>query len=100
MIIKHLNYSKKVKESHIDFKNLSENYKKITGLSSLKKQMNNSKCVQIYQDNHTVTFTSTKNGGTKGDDKGYSEITDKKIIVEKNKKDLYRYLFQCFDNCE
>jgi hypothetical protein len=100
LILKHLSCSKNVKEKKVDFKRMYENYKKITQLSSMKKQMNNSKCVQIYQRKHTVIFTPTKNGGTKGDNRGYNELSHKNIIVENNTENLYQHLFQCLENCE
>ncbi|WP_294304837.1 hypothetical protein [uncultured Chryseobacterium sp.] len=100
LILKHLSCSKNVKEKNVDFKRMYENYKEITGLSSIKKQINNSKCVQIYQQKDTITFTPTKNGGTKGDNRGYKELSHKNIIVENNTENLYQYLFQCLENCE
>lgn len=100
LILKHLDYSKNIKENQIDFKKLNENYKKITGLSSIKKQMKNSKCVQISRKTNEIIFTPSRNGGTKGDKKGYSDIFEKKIVIEKNTENLSHYLLQCFEACE
>jgi len=66
----------------------------------MKKQMNNSKCIQIYQEKTSITFIPTKNGGTTGDHRGYEELSHKKIIVENSTQNLSQYVFQCLENCE
>ena len=101
LILFHLKQSKTVKESKIDFKIMNENYKKITRLSSIKKQMDKSKNVQIFQKNGEITFTPTVNGGTTGDKKGYSEIREKEIITSNlDSKKLATFLLDSFQNCE
>lgn len=101
LILAHLEHSKTVKESNFNFKLMYDNYKKETKLSSIKKQMQHSKNVQILKVGDKISFTPTKNGGVIGENRGYSEITDKGIKT--NVDDEYQladYLKQSFLNCE
>ncbi|KQT16024.1 hypothetical protein ASG31_13685 [Chryseobacterium sp. Leaf404] len=100
LILKHLNYSKCVKEKNIDFKEMYENYKKLTSHSSIKKQMKDSKSVQIFRNDQHIIFTPTKNGGTSGHNRGYTEIAERKIIIDKNSENLASCLLMGFKECE
>ncbi|WP_262151171.1 hypothetical protein [Chryseobacterium foetidum] len=100
LILKHLNYSKSVKEKHNDFKRMYENYKTLTSHSSIKKQMKNSKSVQILRNYHHIIFTPTKNGDTSGHKRGYTEIAERKIMIDKNSENLASLLLMSFRECE
>jgi len=103
LVLEHLKLSKSVKEKQIDFTKMQENYKKLTGFSSIKKQMLNSRSVNICRDNDLITFEPTRNGGTSGKDKGYTPILEKKIEVDYHTikdSEMGRYLVESFLNCE
>ena len=102
-VLKHLAFSKIVKERNYDFEKMENNYNKLIGLKSIKSQMADSKMVQIFRDNNDVTFTPMKNGGAKGIDKGYSEIIEKIIKMNESElriKTLNDSLKISFANCE
>ncbi|WP_291090936.1 hypothetical protein, partial [Empedobacter sp. UBA7494] len=101
LILQHLNLSKRVTEKKVDFTTMYENYKKITKKNSIRKQMKNSKLVQVTLQNNEFTFTPTLNGGTSGDKKGYSEITEKQIkLFDADSETLGKYLLLSLKNCE
>lgn len=83
-IIKHLSLSKVItKISEEERKSNDEYYKEITGLKSIKIQMNEALQVHISRNNHQIEFYATVNGGTTGDKKGF-HFTDNNIIIEDN----------------
>lgn len=84
LVLKHLDLSKSVKEKDIDFELIEKNYRARTGFTSIKKQMMNSKSVEISRDNDLITFLPTKNGGTSGKNKGYSPIQEKMLVMDFN----------------
>lgn len=101
LVLKHLNLSKFVKEKKVDFDTMYDNYKKITSLSSIKKQMSNSKSVQVSCKNNEITFTPSINGGTKGDRKGYRSLPEKEILtLEKDNSKLGKILLEAFKESE
>ena len=84
-ILKHLSLSKTIKKlSDETRKENYEIYKKITGLKSMKAQMKDSLCVNIYRQNNEIEFSPTVNGGTTGDRKGYHFSDEGKITIENN----------------
>lgn len=84
-ILKHLSLSKTIKKlSDETRKENYEIYKKITGLKSMKAQMKDSLCVNIYRQNNEIEFSPTVNGGTTGDRKGYHFSDEGKIAIENN----------------
>lgn len=84
-ILKHLSLSRTIKKlSDETRKENYEIYKKITGLKSMKAQMKDSLCVNIYRENNTIEFSPTVNGGTTGDRKGYNFSDEGKITIENN----------------
>jgi len=103
LILKHLELSKSVREKHYDFVKMSENYKKKTGLSSIRKQMSFSKLVEIYRKENDISITPTRNGGTSGKNKGYEPIDEKKIELKYEEDELVllgSYLDESLLNCE
>ena len=101
LILERLNLSKTVVEKRTDFEKMYGNYKKITKLSSIKKQMNDSKSVQITKENDKITFIPTKNGGTQGNNKGYHEIPEEKIITKDfDPNNLGKIFLKSLNDCE
>ena len=81
---KHLNSSIYTEQPMSEIKQLQEKYKKVTGLKSIKEQMKDSLLLTVHRDNANLTLTPTINGGTSGDDKGYSYLNKENIVLDSN----------------
>lgn len=81
-VLKHLSLSKTVRKvSDEDRKAINENYKKITGLKSMKAQMKDALSVHVSRKNNEIEFFPTVNGGTAGHRKGF-HFSEEKFVIE------------------
>lgn len=81
-ILNHLSLSKVIKKvSDEERKAINENYKKITGLTSMKAQMKEALSVHVSRKNNLIDFFPTVNGGTAGNNKGF-HFSEEKITIE------------------
>lgn len=101
-ILKHLSLSKVVNKVSDEDKKLSnENYKKITGLKSMKTQMKDSLCVHISRKKNQIEFTPTVNGGTTGNHKGFHFSQEKLTIEDTDNYELIgKTLNLALDKCK
>ncbi len=77
VVLNHLNLCKSgISYKNFDHKKSAENYKKLTGLKTIKAQMLNSKNISISLNINTYKFLPYKNGGTTGNNRGYTPISE------------------------
>lgn len=101
-ILKHLSYSKIIKKiSDEDWKANNENYKKITGLKSMKAQMKDALSVHISRKNNLIEFFPTVNSGTAGHRKGF-QFSDERLTIEdsENYELIGKTLNLALDKCK
>ncbi len=55
---------------------------KAAGIQSERRFMNGALLVSIHRLNETIKFCPTKNGGTRGDQKGFEELPDNEIEIQ------------------
>lgn len=97
-----MSLSKVVKKvSDEDRKVSNENYKKITGLKSMKAQMKDALSVHISRKNNEIEFSPTVNGGTAGHRKGF-HFSEKKLTIEdsENYELIGKTLNLALDKCK
>jgi len=101
-ILKHLSLSKVVRKvSDEDSKVSNENYKKITGLKSMKSQMKDALSVHISRKNNEIEFFPTVNGGTAGNRKGFHFSEEKFMIEDSENYELIGKTFNlALDKCK
>jgi len=82
-ILRHLSLSKNgIKmpgdERRAEFK---KKYAEVAGLKTLNSQMKDSRLVLISRENGKLQFMPNSNGGTSGENKGYSPLTNHQIEI-------------------
>lgn len=87
--------------SQADFKILQENFLKSYGFKTLKKYHENAKYLSITEQGAEIILEPTKNGGSIGKEKGFSQIMEKSISISKNINDdeLGKLIRKEWQNC-
>jgi hypothetical protein len=94
--------SKPTFETKIDYKALITRLLKAAGVSSYRRFVQRAICCQIEQESHRISIYPTKNGGTRGNKKGFqgqpgvSPIT---VEIEAPAEQVGVALRQAFDAC-
>ena len=84
-----------------DWSSLSKLFLTKIGKKSKRKYMENAKLIQIKQYSDRFEIVPTKNGGIKGDNRGFSPISKKTISVGTDRVDtsFIKYVYQALDSC-
>ena len=101
-ILKHLSLSKSgINYAKYDNKKSAEDYKNITRLKSIKAQMKDSKYISVDRKNEKLIIIPHINGGTSGEQKGYTEKKDlEKILENANSYGLGKVINETWQDCE
>jgi hypothetical protein len=108
LIKEHLNKTQKIDFFKIppdynrDVKPRLDNYKKVTGLKTIKAQMKDSLEVSIRRINDTFRIIPSINGGSSGPERGYSTIKDeiKECDFSINDEDLGKLIRITWTKCK
>ncbi len=102
IILKHLNLSRHgIIYAKYDSLKSNEFYKKVTGLKSIKEQMNDSKYISVERQNRKIIITPHINGGTNGNKKGYTpKPNTEKVIESTNPLELGIIVGMAWCDCE
>ncbi|MBK0403713.1 CdiI family contact-dependent growth inhibition immunity protein [Adhaeribacter sp. BT258] len=63
-------------KGQVEFKQNRDRYKKAIGFRSEKQIMEGARYISIIEENSTLVISSTKNGGTSGDQKGHHYLPE------------------------
>lgn len=101
-VLKHLDLSKPgISYLKYDAKKSAADYKKNTGLKSIKAQMNGSKYISVDRINGKLIITPHTNCGNNGDQKGYKEKIDfKRTLDVSDSHDLGEMIREAWKDCD
>jgi len=101
-VFMHLSLSKsRINYTKYDNKKSAEDYKKSTGLKSIKAQMNDSKYISVDRNDDKLIVTPHINGGTTADQRGYREKKDfKKNLENVSSFELGKVINETWQDCE
>ena len=88
-VLEFLSKSKHNLPHPINWKEFTKKYLLSVGFKSNSALMINAMCVSIGQDDNEIVFMPSKNGGTKGNQRGFYYLEEKKITVSISKNFEY-----------